>query len=290
MIRSCITFVSTLVLLLSVAGSVVAADRPSDFRLAWNDNVLTIRGQNLPGAELKVWYLEAYCRDGSTDQDWEKTTIGHKTELISAGKDERHLQLKCTLGDGVVVTHTIRAVDDGVDFQLKAHNPTDKASRAHWAQPCIRVGRFTGTSSSDTGSSDARDVHPRYIRKSFLFLDGKVSHMPTGPWAMEARYTPGQVWAAPGINRNDVNPRPLSKLVPSNGLIGCFSEDETAIMATVWEPYQELFQGILTCLHSDFRIGGLKPGETKDIHGKIYLIENDVEKLLKHYHRDFPKP
>jgi hypothetical protein len=42
------------------------------------------------------------------------------------------------------------------------------------------------------------------------------------------------------------------------------------------------------CIHSDFRIGGLQPGETKTIHGKIYLMENDVAKLLERYRRDFP--
>ena len=62
--------------------------------------------------------------------------------------------------------------------------------------------------------------------------------------------------------------------MPSNGLIGCFSGDEKLIFATAWEPYQELFQGVARCLHSDFRIGGLAPGETKKIRGKIYLARN----------------
>ena len=60
-------------------------------------------------------------------------------------------------------------------------------------------------------------------------------------------------------------------------------------MATAWEPYQELFQGVIVCLHSDFRIGGLKPGETKHIRGKIYLIDADVDALLKRYRSDFPE-
>ena len=280
-------------------GFVVAADHPSSFRLTWKDNVLTICGQNIPGDRLKVRYLEAYCRDGSTDQDWKRTTIGHRSELVWASEDGRQLRLKCTLNDGVIVTHAIRAVDDGVDFQLEAHNPTNRASRAHWAQPCIRVGRFTGAFSDDDSShgvgsngqipSDSLNIHPRYIRNCFLFLDGKLSRMPTFPWATEGRYTPGQVWVAPGVNRDDVNPRPLSDLVPSSGLIGCFSEDESTIMATAWEPYQELFQGVFACLHSDFRIGGLRSGESKSIHGKIYLVENNIEKLLKRFHCDFPK-
>jgi hypothetical protein len=86
-----------------------------------------------------------------------------------------------------------------------------------------------------------------------------------------------------------VNPRPLSKDVPSNGLIGCFSADDRLILATAWEPYQELFQGVIMCIHSDFRIGGLDPGEEKKIRGKIYLVPNDVNALLKRYGKDFPE-
>ena len=99
--------------------------------------------------------------------------------------------------------------------------------------------------------------------------------MPTTPWARTALYTPGQVWCPEGVSRDDVNPRPLSSIVPSNGLIGCVSADGKELLATAWEPYQELFQGVIVCLHSDFRIGGLKPGESKTIRGKIYLMPAD---------------
>jgi hypothetical protein len=40
-------------------------------------------------------------------------------------------------------------------------------------------------------------------------------------------------------------------------------------------------------LHSDFRIGGLAPGETKSIRGKLYLTGPDVEALVKRYENDF---
>jgi hypothetical protein len=211
------------------------------------------------------------------------TVIGHKTELIAVNLDRTQLKLKCTLKDGVVVNHVITAHTDGVDFRLEAHNPTQSLSNAHWAQPCVRVGEFTGL---------GNPANPRtyeYLKKSFIFLDGRLSFMPTKDWAIEARYTPGQVWAAPGVPRNDVNPRPLNPHTPSNGLIGCLSRDDTRIFATAWEPYQELFQGVMTCLHSDFRIGGLKPGETRHIRGKIYYVPNNIPALLKRYAKDFPE-
>lgn len=249
-------------------------------RLSWASDFLTIRGPQVAGGELKVRYMEAYCRSGSTNRDWRETVIDHKTEAIEAGLEGRTLKLRSTLKDGVVVDHVIRAGIDEIDFNLTATNPTDIPSDVQWAQPCIRVARFTGVDEERNSES--------YLPKCFIFLAGKLARMPTQPWTREARYVPGQVWCPRKVNRNDVNPRPLSQLVPSNGLIGCFSANEKSLLATAWEPYQELFQGIIVCLHSDFRIGGLKAGETKRIRGKIYLVEADVPALLRRYKKDFP--
>ncbi|HEY2413438.1 MAG TPA: hypothetical protein VGI40_14395 [Pirellulaceae bacterium] len=254
---------------------------PTGLTIAWEKNFLTIRG-DFPGGEMKTLYLEAYCRPGSTDRDWKETVILHTAELAETSADGKVIKLRDTLADGVVVEHTITAGKDEVDFRLVAHNPTNKPSEAHWAQPCIRVDQFTGTT-----KADSKAVVPQYARKCFLFVDGQLTRLPTQPWAMTARYVPGQVYAAPGVDRNDVNPRPLSSIVPTSGLCGCFSGDEKQIMAVAWEPYQEIFQGVLACIHSDFRIGGLAPGETKQIHGKIYIVPVDVPALLKRYERDF---
>ena len=275
-------FLPLLVLLFVVARLDAAESR---LTLAWTNDYLTIRGEHLPGREMKIHYLEAYCRPDSQTTDWVKhTVIGHHTEFVSLNPDRTKLRLRCTLKDGVIVDHVITARHDEVDFRLVARNPTDHASEAHWAQPCVRVGAFTGA--GDPTKSEIYD----YVKKSFIFLDGRLAMMPTKHWATEARYTPGQVWAAPGVPRADVNPRPLNPDTPSNGLIGCFSADNRMIYATAWAPYQELFQGVGTCLHSDFRVGGLKPGETKKIHGKIYFVPNDVPALLKRYAKDFSSP
>ncbi|MER3416829.1 MAG: hypothetical protein C4297_11545 [Gemmataceae bacterium] len=245
--------------------------------LAWDKNILTIRGDSIPGGFVRVLYLEAYCRPGSTNRDWHETVIGHTTELLHADPSGQSLRLRCTLRDGVRVEHVIYAGKDEVVFDLTAHNPTGRTSQAHWAQPCIRVDRFTGADQQS------------YLKKCFVFLDGKLTRMPTPVWATQARYTPGQVWCPRHVDRNDVNPRPLNPLVPSNGLIGCFSADETMLLATAWEPYQELFQGVIVCIHADFRLGGLAPGETKKIRGKIYILPADVPALLTRYRRDFPE-
>jgi hypothetical protein len=276
-------FVLLATLLFLSALPVASAAEPAGLSIAWDKNYLTIRGE-FPGDELKILYLEAYCRPGSTDRDWGQTVIPHTAEKLEASEDGRVIKLRDKLMDGVVVEHAITAGKDEVDFRLVAHNPTDKASEAHWAQPCIRVDKFTGTT-----NADARTLVPAYARKSFLFIDGKLTRLPTEPWADMARYTPGQVYCPKNVDRNDVNPRPLSSLVPSSGLCGCFSADEKQIMAVAWEPYQEIFQGVIACIHSDFRVGGLAPGETKNIRGKLYIVPADVKQLVARYEKDFPE-
>lgn len=247
-------------------------------------NWLIIRGEQIPGGSIRINYLEAYCRANSTDADWVKHTMVHHTnELLSISEDKRVVQMRDRLADAVVVEHTITASDDEVDFRLVARNPTAVRSEAHWAQPCVRLGEFTGFGAAQTTDDYA------YLPKCFVFLDGKLERMPMREWATKARYTPGQVWCPKGVPRTDVNPRPLSPLVPSNGLIGCFSGDEKLIFATAWEPFQELFQGVARCLHSDFRLGGLRAGEKKEIRGKIYIVPNDVKGLIRRYEKDFPE-
>lgn len=244
---------------------------------------LIIRGPALPG-EIRINYLEAYCRAGSTDADWVKhTVIPHTNELVSMSPDARTLRLKDTLADGVTVEHTITTREDEVDFRLVAHNPGPTRSEAHWAQPCVRLSRFLELDEKAAGN--ATD----YLPRCFLFLNGKLARMPTSDWATQARYVPGQTWCPAHVPRTDVNPRPLSPQVPSNGLIGAFSADERLIFATAWEPYQELFQGVARCLHSDFRLGGLGAGERKEIRGKIYLVRANVPALLRRYQKDFPE-
>ncbi len=250
--------------------------------LHWKDRYLEVRGEKIPGGPIRTHYLEAYCRPGSTDQDWHKTVIPHQSRLVSA--TPKRIEIEDRLSDGVVVRHVIKAGADDVEFRVTAKNPTDQPSMVHWAQPCMRVDRFTGTT-----KEDARDVYPKYIRKCFLMIDGKLTRLPTEPWATKARYTPGQVYAAPEVNLNDVNPRPLSKLRPSSSLCGCFSADEKTMLAVAWEPYQEIFQGVITCMHNDFRIGGLQPGETKEVRGKLYVVPNDPKALIARFTDDFAR-
>jgi hypothetical protein len=105
----------------------------------------------------------------------------------------------------------------------------------------------------------------------------------------DALYRGGQVYVMPDIDLRDANPRPLSLDRPVNGLVGCFSADGKQLLATASSATHELFEGVYVCLHSDPRIGGLKAGETKTIHAKLYVLTNDVPALLRRFAKDFPE-
>lgn len=248
---------------------------PQGITLAWDKNMLSIRAAFLPAGKVDVWYLEAFCRPGSTGREWGATVIPHHTEKVEASPDGKRIRLRSQVERDVEVTHEIVASDDTVDFQLTATNSGRERAEIAWAQPCIRVGEFTGKDQA------------HYIERCFIFVDGVLTTLDKIPREEEALYRGGQVYVPAGIDRADVNPRPLSRSIPSNGLIGCFSADGKWILATAWEPFQELFQGVIVCIHSDFRLGGLEPGETRTAKGKIYLVENDPEKLLRRYVAEF---
>ena len=141
----------------------------------------------------------------------------------------------------------------------------------------MRVDRFTGANQSN------------YIEKSFIFTTSGVKLLSELPRNEEAIYRGGQVYVPAGIPLADINPRPISDIKPANALIGCYSKDGSKLLATAWDSTQELFQGVIVCLHNDPRLGGLKPGETKSLRGKVYVLDNNIEALLARYRKDFVK-
>jgi hypothetical protein len=249
-------------------------------RVDWQDNRLTLLSPRLPGGKVETWYLEAFCRRGSTHRKWEETTIPHKTERLDGAGTKTRLRLKTIIEGGVEVHHDIRVVADGLRFDVRLTNTGKSAVDVDWAQPCLQVASFTGR------------TQETYLDRCFIFTDKKerngLTLLSELPRAEEAIYHGGQVFVPKGIDKADVNPRPLSTITPANNLIGCFSADDKTLLAMAWSATQELFQGVITCVHADFRIGGLKPGETKRITGKLYLMNNDTPTLLRHYKRDFP--
>lgn len=248
-----------------------------DLQISWTNNLLTVSSPTLPGRSLDIWYLEAFCRKGSTHQDWNKTTIPHKTTLLEASPTR--LKLRTTVGADVEMTHVVTAGRDEIDIRYELKNNGSEPSPIEWFQPaCIRVERFTGRDQTN------------YTERSFIFTERGLTTLTATHRTEEAIYHGGQVYVPKGINLDDVNPRPLCGDSPTNGLIGCFSADGKYILATAFDKTHELFEGVYVCLHSDPHVGGLAAGETKTFRGKIYFVKNDVPALLKRYATDFRTP
>jgi hypothetical protein len=262
-----------IVALMFLAGCAAPAPRQTPpLQISWERNILTVKG-DFPGGKIETWYLEAYCRSGARDRAWNETVIPHTTEKLS--DDGMCITLRDKVAGGVEVTHRITAGRGEIDFQVEAVNRGTQYVDAQWVQPCVRVGPFTGCDKQT------------YIPRSFIFVNGKRVFLDQARRSEEAIYKGGQLYIPADIPREDCNPRPHSPDVPSNRLIGCISANNEWLFATAWEPTQELFQGVILCLHNDFRLGGLRPGEKKKARGKMYVMENDVAALLARYERDF---
>jgi len=248
--------------------------------LEWRPPFLTITG-DFPGGKIDMHYVEAYCQSGSSKQNWEDTTIRRGVSRPTKAASSKQLWMRDTLENGVIVDHSIRAETDSVVFTVDASNPTKQSVDVQWSTACVRVRTFT-----QADYKDGKLSIPPYARKCFIFLEGQLARMPIEPWATEARYKPGQVFRSPNVDLEDLNPRPLNESIPSNGLVGCFSADEKHIVAMAWQPFHQVAQNIHTCIHSDLHIGGLKPGESKQIRGRLYIVDADVNNLLARYERD----
>src|SRR5688572_29009107 len=123
--------------------------------LGWTNNMLRISRPDVPGEYVEIWYLEAFCRSGSTHRKWDETTIPHKTELISATPQK--IRLRTKVEPSVILEHEITAGRDEVDFKVSVRNDGREFVDLQWFQPCVRVDRFTGAKQND------------YIEKSFIF-------------------------------------------------------------------------------------------------------------------------
>jgi hypothetical protein len=245
--------------------------------ISWTNNLLTVTGANLPGGKLDVWYLEAFCRSGAHDREWGKTTLPHKTALLT-NDSNRALHFRTLVQTNVEVNHVVTAGADEIDFRFTLANRGTQDIDLQWFQPaCIRVEKFTGRTQSN------------YTAKSFIFTERGWTTLEQTRRTEDALYRGGQVYVMPGVELRDANPRPLSLDRPANGLIGCFSADGKQLLATASDVTHELFEGVYVCLHSDPRIGGLKAAETKTVRAKLYVLPNDMAALLRRYGKDFPE-
>jgi hypothetical protein len=258
-----------------IAGLLLVASTAFPLEISWTNNLLSVTGPTLPGGKLDIWYLEAFCRSGAHQRDWRQTVLPHKTTLVTNDAN-RVLRFRTTVQPKIEVDHAVTAGADELDIRFILTNRGREDVDVQWFQPaCIRVDRFTGAGRSN------------YTAKSFIFTTRGLTLLDHTRRTGDALYRGGQVYIMPGVSTNDANPRPISLDRPVNGLIGCFSADGRWLLATASDQTHGLFEGVYVCLHSDPRLSGLKAGETKRLHAKVYVLPNDAPALLRRYKSDF---
>jgi hypothetical protein len=266
---------TTVLSVASCSGSPVQNPRQA-LSISWSNNLLTVTDGRLPGGQLEIWYLEAFCRSGAHDRDWTKTTLPHKTTLIRA--EPTLLQFRTVVEPEIEVNHYVRALPDELELGFELRNKGSSFVDLQWFEPaCIRVAAFTGCTQSN------------YTSRSFIFTSKGLLKLDEVRRTVNARYLGGQVYLPEFVRDQDANPRPICLEHPVNGLIGCISADNRWLLATASDRTHELFEGVYVCLHSDPRLNGLAAGERKNILSKIYLLPNDPSRLLERYQRDFPR-
>src|SRR6266496_3666409 len=169
------------------------ANADAGLTISWTNNLLTVSGWKLPGGNLEILYLEAFCRGNSTHRDWRQTTLTHRTALTSASRDGKRLRLLTRGEPGVEVVHDVRAGKDEVEFVFRLTNRGREQADLEWFQPaCIRVDRFTGRNQSN------------YIDRSFIFTEHGLTTMNQTTRREEALYRGGQAYVPANINLADV--------------------------------------------------------------------------------------
>src|SRR5262245_10790132 len=103
--------------------------------IAWDKDYLVVSADGLPGGDVRIHYLEAYLRSGTTNRHWLKSMIPHRTNSVSASP--KRIELQCKVEPTVIVDHLIEAGKDDVTFTITAKNTGDHFVDIQWAQPCM---------------------------------------------------------------------------------------------------------------------------------------------------------
>jgi hypothetical protein len=85
------------------------------------------------------------------------------------------------------------------------------------------------------------------------------------------------------------NKWPTSGENATAGLIIRESEDGRWVTGIAWEDFLSV-QGHnpWSCMHAGVRIGGLKPGESRTVLGRLYLFRGTRDECAMRFRRDFP--
>jgi len=231
------------------------------------------------------WFYEWHLFDavsegehthGSHDWEWTVLPDGTKAEMTSEW-----------------LSMSMIATDDGADLILDITN----TSEHDWPEIAAIIPCF------NPGQEDIIKVNPLFLDEEHddtYFLGDNGLELIKGDAPREIHFNQALLpaimdWEKEREDGNFVFESaehnykwPTSERNAHAGLLIRESEANSMVMGIAWDAYISA-QGHNPwhCMHLSVRVGPLKQGETKTIHGKIYLFDGTKEDCLNKYRRDF---
>jgi hypothetical protein len=198
-------------------------------------------------------------------------------------------QGRCARMSGEMLSLAIEARPDGAELTLQVENRTDY----DWPEiaaiiPCFNPGDPEKPEGRNRQFLDGEHTHTYFYGKNGLDIIAEEY-----PRAIHFNH---EVW--PDLiswDKPKTHPEfmfstkwPTSKRDAYQGLMIRESQDQQWVMGIAWDSYLSA-QGHnpWNCMHLSICVGPLKPGEKKNVRGRIYLFEGSKEDCLSCYENDF---
>lgn len=219
-------------------------------------------------------------------------------EAMQAGQHTHgtyQLERKLTAAGSEAVTEspavalTVRAVPGGAELSVRITNRTDYV----WPEiagiiPCWNPGQVKGTNPSDPLPLNTNFSDPGRNKTFFLAASG-LTPLTSRAIHFNASHRAAVDRAATAGTFLFSSKWPTSDVNATAGLLVRESEDGRWVTGVAWEDFLSV-QGHnpWNCMHACIRAGALKPGESRTIRGRLYLLHGKKEDVVARFAHDFP--
>lgn len=232
-----------------------------------------------------LWFYEWNMFDAI--REGQNTRGTFKNEIYVAEDQSSGSIVSASLGFSL----SVRAGADSADLALRITNQSDH----DWPElasiiPCFNPGpkqirnpEFANEATFFFGPEGLQPLVAREIHYNNALRGELDQHAHTWTESLDPRSKKGDrfVWSARW---------PDSEVNAHAGLIVRESTSGKWVTGIAWERFLSA-QGHnpWECMHLSINIGPLERGQSREIRGKIYLIEGTKEQLLERYYQDFGK-
>jgi YD repeat-containing protein len=256
------------------SGPITISASPADLRQ------IRIAHEQLTNAMSFMWWENVDCSCLEKHFPRGSAVEQRKADALwITGKDSSaHWELEMTaVPDGAIlkltVTNTGTEPWKDICAAISCFSPRYPNGSTNYARP---IGQERGR--SPFADRDNRDHTYALNKKGELQLLTPMGAAFASP-AVEAAVKADANWLSTWWNES----YPPAKWYPSTGLLIRYDQTSGWVMALYWDDWVHLkTHDLFDCLHVDPRFGALKPGESKTLHGRLYLYQGSPARVLSH--------